>query len=173
MYGICTDASRKKVTTQPVVGAEGQARRGCGGCPWKVRVRAWKRLTPCLCECDHPICCSDVHVRRWFVRVIVRPPTLGLRPRPRARREAAAGDEQVCPSGKTAKHPEQGRRNPPAIKYLHFQLTFHAQIGYGAAHAHAPEGPTPADFRRRSRLHPPADRRSSGVESQDRVEAGV
>jgi hypothetical protein len=79
----------------------------------------------------------------------------------------------ACPSGKTAKHPEQGRRKPPAIKYLHFQLTFHAQIGYGAAHAHAPEGPTPADFRRRSRLHPPVDRRSSGVESQDRVEAGV
>jgi predicted DNA-binding transcriptional regulator AlpA len=81
--------------------------------------------------------------------------------------------EPPCPSGKTAKHPEQGRRKPPAIKYLHFQLTFHAQIGYGAAHAHAPEGPTPADFRRRSRLHPPVDRRSSGVESQDRVEAGV
>jgi hypothetical protein len=78
-----------------------------------------------------------------------------------------------CPSGKAAKRPGQGRRKPPAIKYLHFQLTFHAQIGYGAAHAHAPEGPTPADFRRRSRLHPPVDRRSSGVESQDRVEAGV
>jgi hypothetical protein len=85
----------------------------------------------------------------------------------------SASPKGRCPSGKAAKRPGQGRRKPPAIKYLHFQLTFHAQIGYGAAHAHAPEGPTPADFRRRSRLHPPVDRRSSGVESQDRVEAGV
>jgi hypothetical protein len=96
---------------------------------------------------------------------------LSLQPLPDGAAAGLSGGR--CPSGKAAKRPGQGRRKPPAIKYLHFQLTFHAQIGYGAAHAHAPEGPTPADFRRRSRLHPPVDRRSSGVESQDRVEAGV
>jgi hypothetical protein len=53
--------------------------------------------------------------------------------------ERAGARHRVLPA-KLQKHPEQGRRKPPAIKYLHFQLTFHAQIGYGAAHAHAPRG---------------------------------